>query len=68
MIGNVWEWTADYWIYRHLPGCRRMSALRCSPEPGSVIRWAGCWTGIPLSLNNISPRNFSESTQKKGGG
>ncbi|WP_421015129.1 SUMF1/EgtB/PvdO family nonheme iron enzyme [Glutamicibacter creatinolyticus] len=19
MIGKVWEWTADYWIYRHLP-------------------------------------------------
>ncbi|MEU3332320.1 formylglycine-generating enzyme family protein [Glutamicibacter creatinolyticus] len=19
MSGNVWEWTADYWIYRHLP-------------------------------------------------
>ena len=42
MIGNVWEWTADYWTHRHvLPGAvgveagHRASLL--SSEPGSPI-------------------------------
>lgn len=42
MIGNVWEWTADYWTHRHVPpGAvavdqgRRASLL--SAEPGSPI-------------------------------
>ncbi|WP_396820286.1 formylglycine-generating enzyme family protein [Microbacterium sp. p3-SID336] len=42
MIGNVWEWTADYWTHRHVPpgaigvdAGRRTSLL--SAEPGSAI-------------------------------
>ncbi|MGX1585297.1 formylglycine-generating enzyme family protein [Microbacterium sp. NPDC055502] len=42
MIGNVWEWTADYWTHRHVPPGtvavdpgRRESLL--SAEPGSPI-------------------------------
>ncbi|MEW2460954.1 formylglycine-generating enzyme family protein [Microbacterium sp. NPDC047426] len=42
MIGNVWEWTADYWTHRHVPPGtvavdpgRRASLL--SAEPGSPI-------------------------------
>ncbi|MGG1909344.1 SUMF1/EgtB/PvdO family nonheme iron enzyme [Microbacterium sp. NRRL B-14842] len=42
MIGNVWEWTADYWTHRHVPpgavgveAGHRASLL--SSEPGSPI-------------------------------
>ncbi len=42
MIGNVWEWTADYWMHRHVPpgtvgvdAGQRASLL--SSEPGSPI-------------------------------
>lgn len=42
MIGNVWEWTADYWTHRHVPpgttavdAGTRASLL--SAEPGSPI-------------------------------
>lgn len=42
MIGNVWEWTADYWTHRHVPpgtvgvdAGQRASLL--SSEPGSPI-------------------------------
>ncbi|GAA0189773.1 formylglycine-generating enzyme family protein [Glutamicibacter creatinolyticus] len=27
MIGKVWEWTADYWIYRHLPARNPLGRL-----------------------------------------
>ena len=34
MIGNVWEWTADYWSVRHQPDARKACCIPQNPRGG----------------------------------